>query len=411
VSITQYPIPEGPITLDEVIERYPTLRQSLLGDYDDCALYSYFRLRYSQVWSTHPQARGTIFHRFAAECLRTMRAQDSEQIPISEAMVILEEVLEQRNIEPMERVRLPLREIPVVRMAAIKFAKDNRFTVRNIIDIEKRMEATLTYVDDEGTLRERRLSGMPDVIVKDPQRPQDGVVVIDWKDTWALPPKRKGHEKDAAEAGLSYHGYFQQRFYAWLILKTYPAINVVTLREFYARRSKTRPATVGREKLEEIEEELGNLAREFDRSLMAGKPSKLSFPEVENWKPSPGKHCFWCPAARYCPIEDVPLETIVARTPDQAKATVAVLEVAEAIARQAKAALRPLIEETGPVASKASKGRRVYGLRTNKAGTPEARFFTPEGSDRAPARLPEDDALENALRKAAEQVEEERGDE
>lgn len=396
------PAPEEPLTLDQVIERYPTLRQSLLADYDDCALYAYFGLRYTQGWSTHPQARGTLFHRFAAEALRTMQENNWEQLPVSIALAILEEVLEQRNLPAGDRVRLPLREVPVLRMACAKFAKDNRFTIANIVDIEKRLEATLHYADDEGTIRERRLSGMPDAIVMDPNRKQDGVIVLDWKATWALPPEREGHERDAAEKGLSYHGFFQQKFYAWLILKNYPRLNAVTLREFYVYRSKPRQATVERKSMETIEEELAGLAREFDRSLMTGKPARLRYPEIEAWEPSPGKHCFYCPTRFRCPINDDVLNAITLSSEDQARKAVAMIEVAEATAKQAKEAVRPYIEEHGPVASRHSKGRRAYGLRTNSSGKPEARFFTPEGADRAPVRKPEDRALEDALRAAAQ---------
>lgn len=630
MSADVLPYPDKPLTVPEVIERWPTLRQSLLADFDDCALYAYFGMRYTQGWSTHPQARGTIFHRAAAEMLRTMQAQDSGQIPVGIALAILEETLEQRGIPWKDRVRLPLREIPVLRMAVAKFAKDNRFTIRNIIDVEKRLEAPMPYVEEgTGELIERRLTGMPDAIVLDKKYPKDGVVVLDWKaqpldarvltprgwvrmgevvagqqvvgadgqpttvvgvfpqgskevfeveftdgskteccddhlwtvrrtpmhpyvvrplseirkdgslksgkgylqvpnvapvqfagdlesgpldpyllgallgdghlptassatfttvdpelleeverhlpagmavspidgkswrlvaqnrkepnpllkalremgllgktapgkyippeyllgaaparrhallqglmdtdgfisernqvsfcsasqtlaeqvqflvrslggratlkqwpredphhdshavyfrlpvcpfrlrrkadrwrpskltmargirkitsvgekesqcirvaagdglyvtddlivthnTTWALPPEREASDRDAAENGLSYEGYFQQRFYAWLILKNYPSINRVTLREFYVYRSKPREATITRDALEQVEKELSNLTREFDLAVGYGKPKKLSYPAIQKtpWEPSPGKHCF-----------------------------------------------------------------------------------------------------------------------
>ena len=45
---------------------------------------------------------------------------------------------------------------------------------------------------------------------------------------------------------ISYEGYFQQRFYGWLVLKCYPQVQAVTLREFYARRTEARSATLTR---------------------------------------------------------------------------------------------------------------------------------------------------------------------
>lgn len=387
------------MTLDEVMVALPLVRHSLLSKFDDCPLSCYFELRWAQGWSTHPQARGTIFHRFAAAALREMKMQDSEGIPKGVALAILEETLEQRGIDPTERVRVPLREIPVLRMAAVKFAKDNSFTIRNVVDVEKRLTAPITYRDDNGEVRERMLTGQLDVLVADPHHPK-GAIVIDWKDTWGLPPERDADDRDAAEKGLSYHGFFQQRFYGWLVMKTYRDIDKVILREFYPRRSKARPAALYRRDLERVEKELGNIVLDLDRCLASGKPSKLKFPDVAPWNPQPGKHCFYCVAAHRCPIEVDAREAIVVRTPEEAKAAVARLQVAEAIRKSHRAALRPYVEEFGPQEAKDSKGRLVFGLKTNRNGAPELKFFVPEGADRAPSRQKEDKKLEDAMKRS-----------
>lgn len=393
------PVPGKPLTLDEVLEGWPVLRHSLLSTFDDCPLSSYFEMRSAQGWSTHPQARGTIFHRFAAEALREMKRQDSEGIPKGVALAILEEVLEQRDVPAPELVRVPLREIPVLRMAAVKFAKDNSFTIRNVVDVERRLFATLSYPDDQGEVRERKLTGQLDVLVADASY-EKGAIVIDWKDTWGLPPERQAEDRDAAEKGLSYHGYFQQRFYGWLVMKNFRDIDRVILREFYPRRSKARPAALHRKDLERVERELATLVMELDRCLVAGKPKKLEFPHVSPWNPQPGKHCFYCAAASRCPIEADAHEQIIVRTPEEAQAAVSRLQVAEAIRKSHREALRPIAEETGPVTAKDSKGRLVFGLKTNSTGAPELRFFVPEGVDRAPSRKAEDKKLEDAMKKS-----------
>lgn len=397
------PVPNKPMSLDEVIAGLPMVRHSLMAKFDDCPLSCYFELKLAQGWSTHPQARGTIFHRFAAEALREMKRQDSKGIPKGVALAILEEVLEQRDVHPTERVRVPLREIPLLRMAASKFAKDNEFTIRNIVDVEKRLTAPLSYVDDEGTIRERMLTGQLDVLVADRENDK-GAIVIDWKDTWGLPPERKADDRDAAEAGLSYHGFFQQRFYGWLVMKTYRDIDKVTLREFYPRRSKARPAAIYRKDLERVEKELSNIVLELDRCLASGKPKKLEFPDVAPWNPQPGKHCFYCVAGHRCPIEVDAREAITVRTPDEARDAVARLQVAEAVRKSHRGALRPYVDEHGPQEAKDSKGRLVFGLRTNKSGEPELRFFVPEDADRAPARQPEDKNLEDAMKRSIERA-------
>lgn len=406
------PVPGKPLPLAEVVTMWPRLRQSVLSKFDDCALSAYFEMLYAQGWTTHPAARGTIFHRFAAECLRTMKAQDSEVIPVGMALAILEEVLEQRDVPPVERVRVPLREIPNLRMAATKFAKDNEFTVRNVMDIEQRLEATLTYEADDGSQVDRLLTGQLDVLVGDNRYIDKdgvlkGVVVIDWKDTWGLPPERA---ENAEDPGLSYHGFFQQRFYGWLVMKNYPQIDNVVLREFYPRRSQARPAAISRAAMPRIEEDLANIVRELDRCLASGKPSKLHFPDVAPWNPSPGKHCHYCVAKHRCPIESDAMEGIAIRGPEEAKRAVAELSVAEALRKGHREALRTYVEEHGPVEAKNSKGRYVFGLKTNSSGKPELRFFVPEGSDRAPSRQPEDKRLEDALRRSTEAARGERVD-
>lgn len=404
MSSLRVPVPDAPVDIDTVVERLPVVRQSLLSTFDDCPLSSYFEMRYGQGWTTHPAAAGTIFHRVAAEAIREMRRQDSTSIDRGVALAILEETLEQRDIEPEERVRVPLRDLPMLRMAVRKFAADNTFSIRHVVDVENRLSATLSYVDDAGEIRERTLTGQLDVLIADP-RDTEGAVVVDWKNSWGIPPDHSNanpNDEDSAKAGLSYHGYFQQRFYAWLILKNYPSIKRVTLREFYVRKTKVRAATLTRAKLEQVEKELADTVREFDRCYASGKPRRLEFPDVAPWNPSPGKHCTFCVARRYCPIRTEAREHIAIGSAEEASRAVAELQVVEAIRKSIREAMRPYVERYGPVGAKWSKGRLAFGLYTDAARKSVLRFFTPEGADRAPTRKAEDKSLEDALKRAAE---------
>ena len=293
-------VPGIPVDLDEVLRLYPVIHQSLLADYDDCPLSTLFAIRYGQGWTTAPAARGQIFHRFCAEALREMQRSDAESIPVGVALAILEETIRQKNVPPEEIVRVPLREIPVLRMVVSKWAKDNAFSVRRIVDVERRLTATLSYEGPDGTKIERALTGQLDLLLVHRER-EDEAVVVDWKDTWALPPRR--HE-DAEDPGISYRGYFQQRFYGWLVMKTYPSIEAVTLREFYARRTEARPARITRADLDAVERDLSVLVEAFDKSVMAGAPPRLDAKAIEkngHWKPQPGAHCFNCDAMRPLP--------------------------------------------------------------------------------------------------------------
>lgn len=396
------PVPEKPLDLDGVLERWPTVRQSLLSKFDDCALSCYFELKYrTGSWSTLDAMSGTIMHRFCAECLREMREMDSEYIEVGIALSILEDVLEQRDVPPEDRVRIPLRHVPTLRWMASKFARDNHFSIRHVVDIEHRLEAKLEYRDDDGELRTRALTGQLDALIADPDTPEEAII-IDWKTGWGLPPRR---HQDAEDPGLSYHGFFQQRFYGWLVMKNYPHIRAVTLREFYTRRSQARPARIERSSLPQIEQELGFLVLELDRALKHGKPKKLDFEHVGPWKPSPGKHCANCLGARNCPIESDAREHYAVTSQSRAEQMVAELEVAEAIRGSHREALRPFVDLHGPQGSKWSKGRRAFGYKTTRSG-PTLTFFTPSGTDRAPSRAEEDKKLEDALRRSAEAAKE-----
>jgi hypothetical protein len=394
-------IPKKPVPLDEVMKIAPEVRQSVLSKMDDCPLSAYLELKMTG-FNTHPQGAGIIFHRVAAEILREIREMDSDSCPPEVGVAILEEALEQKDVPPEDRIRVPMRDVPLLRMTVVKFCRDNRFSTRHIVDIEQRISAPLEYTDAEGEVRERILTGQLDVLIADPAR-ADAAIVVDWKNTWALPPDREAEtdEEDHGKLPLSYHGYFQQRFYGWLVMKVYPSMNYVTLREFYPRRSQARKATISRKALPAVEDELRRLVRDFDRSVSEGAPRRLRMQDVGSWVPQPGKHCGFCAAPQRCPIEADAREKYVINTPERARRAVAELQVAEAVRANRREGLRPWVEANGPVTAKWSKGRLVFGLYTQKNGKPVLRFFTPTGEDRPPARSGLDRGLEDALRRSA----------
>jgi hypothetical protein len=392
-------VPDGPITLEEMLERAPLVRQSLLAAFDDCELSTLFKLRYENGWSTSPQARGTIFHRVAAECLRQMRESDSTTIPIGTALAILEETLYQRDVPPRDRVRVPLREMPDLELDVIKFAKDNSFNVRNIIDVERRVTVPLVYEGVDGRPVERQLSGQIDALIA---RPPDEAVVLDWKSTWALPPLR---DEDADKPGVSYHGYFQQQFYAWLVMRTFPAINAVSLREFYVRRTQARSARVTRQDLPKIEQRLRYLVASFDRAMMVGAPPKLSLRALEahgSWIPSPGKHCDWCAKPHRCPIDDDYTDGGI-RTPEDAARAAGVRQRAVAVKDRMDKLLQPWVELHGPIPIKRAKGRLVLGYRRIKGGLRWGEY-TPQEGDRPSTESTEGARLEEAMRASVEEA-------
>jgi hypothetical protein len=285
------------------------------------------------------------------------------------------------------------------------------------VGVERSLEATLPYVDANGQLRERVLTGRLDALLFDPP---DGAIVVDFKDTWALPPEPK--ERDPEEfvgeddelRGISYHGYFQQRFYGWLVMKNFRNVNRVTLREFYARKTKARKATLTRDRLPEVEEELSVLVEAFDAAIAAGEPPwpygywptagggrELDIERLGLWKPQPGRHCGFCAASRHCPVDaDARIEAGGAFTSwEAAKRGAGELQVIERARKVLIDACKGFVETSGsPIPVKGSKGRRVLGWFETKRGR---RFglYTPDESDRG-GHADLDRQLEEAMREA-----------
>jgi hypothetical protein len=374
-------VPEGPLTLDEVALRWPTLRQSMLAKFDDCGLSSLMSLRYERGWSTHPQAAGVIGHRVVADCLREMQRADSETVPVDVGIAILEEKLRQQGVPASERVRVPLRDIPLLEMSIRKFCADNAFTIRNLIDVERQLEAPITYRDANGELRTRIVTGRLDALLS---RPPDEATVFDAKFTWALPPQ---HEPDDEQPGLSFLGFFQMVLYAYLVLTNFPAVMAVSTREFYPRRTKVREARIVRSDLPKITQRLSILVENLDAALAAGPPRTLKLADLDEgfWKPSPGRQCFNCAKAHLCPIDDDYKDGGI-RTPEDAERAAGARQVALSVSKRLTGFLKAWVDEHGPVPVKRAKGRLVLGYRTIKGGKLLFSEYTPEGADRPATR-------------------------
>jgi hypothetical protein len=415
--------------LTTAVERFPRLRQSRLATFDRCALSAKFEEDYRTGFSGHPQARGTMFHRFAAEALRTMARQQETQIPTEEAIQILNEVIRQADIDkecpscqkPITKkeqgrifcdeghehasdfVNLPAEQIKDLRWIVVKWANDNAFDIENLVEIEQRLEAPIRCQDAEVNIIERVLTGQLDAwFVTGPE--DDEAIVLDWKDTWMLPaPKEVGFD-----------GYFQQRFYAWLIMQLYPQIQKVTLREFYVRYSEPREATVWRVDMEDVESELAALVERFDRAWTE-----------ENFPPAPGQHCQFCPRPSACPIfAGVRGEGAITSDEMARKVAAEAMVVRSALDDRTKS-LKAWASAHGPVEISDHKGRRVWGFqpstRTSRPSQEEVEQAMSVGIDpvtlfktsqttrfaphipKEPEDMPDDAALIQALEESIEQ--------
>src|SRR5215207_2626457 len=110
-------------TRAEVLDALPTIRQSILASFDDCRLKTRWNLE-GVAFSNPAQARGLLFHRYMAEVLRTLWRTGNVSIPTEEAMVILYEVVAQRDVPDEEVVWLPAVERRILRKCAIAAVYD-----------------------------------------------------------------------------------------------------------------------------------------------------------------------------------------------------------------------------------------------------------------------------------------------
>lgn len=355
----------------KALERFPTLRQSRLSTFDKCALEAHFEEEFRRDWSGHPQARGIIAHRVYARALQVMHEHNERRIETDVILELLFDTLRQADADtecPMcgkeiveqkdgratcavghsfrsDLVNIPFEQIKDLRWEVVKFAHDNEFDIENLVDIEHRLRGTLTYPGSNGAKIERVLTGQLDALFVAGED-DDEAVVIDYKSTWDLPAPQE----------VGFEGYFQQRFYAWLVMVNYPAFQRVTTREHYTRFSATREATVERVQLEYITAELAALAERFDRAF-----------EQENFPPSPGRHCQLCPRPGSCPI--FPGVRVEGAITDDAMAHRYAGEalVAKAAYEQRQKALRAWASVRGAVPITSTPGReRVWGFRESK---------------------------------------------
>lgn len=332
------------IPYPKAVEAFPTLRQSLLSRFDECGLASQFDQRYRKSFSDAASGRGIIWHRAAAKLLREMAAHGEDAIEVDVALAILLETLRQDDVTVDDIVNIPMREINDLAWMVKKFAGETRWDIKNLVDIERRLSWVVTYPNPHGGFVDREITGQLDALFAEGVDLDRGVV-IDYKTGWWLPPPSE----------ISEGGFFQQRFYGLLVLRNYPTLNSVTLREFYPRYSQSREATLYRDQLDEIEEAVTALVERFDRSV-----------EEDSWHPSPGKHCGYCPRPTACPIFPTARRSGRISSMEEAGMVAAQVLVAEAAIKQNKEALKAWAGTHGSIPVKDAKAERVYGHRVMK---------------------------------------------
>jgi hypothetical protein len=358
------------VPFPKALERHPRVRQSLLATFDACPLSARFDLELRQGWSTVPAATGQIVHRALAKCLEHMVEVNEPRVPVDVAMSLFDEVMRQADV-PMDGdplndtvVALPLRAIADARVTVKTWAMYSTFDVEAIAGIEKRLDTTLRYPDENGELVERVFTAKPDLLLINGHE----AVICDWKSGWSLPAERldrSSQDVELAASGdnISPEGYFQQRAGALLTFHRYARVQRVVLREVYPRYlsgkvqdrkgrpiNPVREATIDRYVLPELEAEFSALIERFDRSVESGV-----------FRPAPGVHCSWCPRPEACTIFPSARQEGRITSPEEAERVAGRLTVLDAMRTQATKALRPWSNLHGDVPIRGAKTPKVYG--------------------------------------------------
>jgi hypothetical protein len=242
-------------------------------------------------------------------------------------------------------VNIPAEQVKDLRWEVIKFATDNTFDIENLIDVEHRLNAPIFYPDENGRPVERLLTGQLDALFVAGEEDEEAIV-LDYKSSWDMP----------SPSDVSFEGFFQQRFYAFLVMENYPAIERVTLKEHYTRYSDQRVATVYRNDLDYVKQELAALTERFDRAF-----------SEDNYPASPGKHCQVCSRPTACPIfNQVRVEGMITNA-TMAKKVADQANVARAAIKHREKALKAWSSVNGDVGINSTPGReRVWGYVERK---------------------------------------------
>lgn len=331
------------------------IRQSAAKVYDQCPKRAVDEAtRTFNDYSHGPAALDTAFHMFMEEFLRTLHRQGEQAMPTEEAVNVMREVIAHADCPHLSVDQQ--RDLVILVLQAAQ----RTWPAQRLFALEERLYATVPCPDG----KDRQITGKPDAIFADPPK---GAVCLDYKVSWAVPPSPRDGDftRDHGRPYLSERGTFQLDTNGLLIMRNFPAIKRVILREYFPRLDEIREATLEAAELEHVEQRLGVIVMRFEQSLGGALE-----PE-----PRPGKWCSHCPISRECPVPQDDREPGVLDSPEAADAEAARWQVVSELDDDMRKALRNFHEETGyaprvgdgrvarwdpPI--KKGEGKRKFGL-------------------------------------------------
>jgi hypothetical protein len=308
------------------------LRQSRLRSFTACPLRTINESEESVGFVGAAADLGSAFHAIAAEILLTLRRQGEQHIPTEEGVNIMREQL---ATGPWV---LGMEDLAWLRQFVLAFC-ERTWTPERFVAVEKRLLCEVLCPDGEI----RTISGTPDLLIAEPP---DTVACLDWKTGQGVPrtPRELPAEGEPIRGTeyLSEGGYAQLAIYSLLVMRNYPSVQRVILREISVRwGGAPREAVLSRAALEHVEREVGLIAMQLDTAMREGEGHELA-------KPRPGPHCVTrCPIARRCPVAREERGLGVLETLAHATAEAQAWEATGGLQKQRRKALVAFCESTG----------------------------------------------------------------
>lgn len=395
------PAARKPATLELPPEGF---RQSLLAGFETCGRRTRFALQTKGDWATGyvevSADLGKMFHLFARDYLRILYKTGHENMPPNDAVEVMKNSYEHAGFV------LPADEREDLVWLVRGFAHF-KWPAIQITALEERLQSGVTGSDGVT----RIITGQPDVVMTDPP---NGIVIVDYKTGRTRPPSPKG-QRDAEYAEgrkyLSPGGHFQLDTYGMLALHDTPAADYVILRELHLRSGQVREATLRRDELQYVEDELGRHAMLLAQAIDAGPKSPLFAPRA-------GGHCARrCPVSRSCPIPREQRGVGAISTDRQAEQAASALVVAKAQVELISKQLKNRFEATGFVA-KLTTGEEVRWYENGQGGRSfgvcdEGKPMDPKSLQRLAeieALKDQDDNMEDLLAESIRLAEEAKGE-
>lgn len=340
-----------------------TYRQSLIAAFDSCPRRALFGLLDERRSPSPLAARGTLFHRWAHQAIELMRANGEDSMPIENGMELLLDVIAQKDVPSEEIVPLKMSEMRWLRVLVAKWCYSTQISVRNIVDVERRLYAELTLPGGLGT---RTITGQLDLLLAGPGAAT--ATSIDQKTGFARPPQpRQGDENGNSDRGLTELGWVQSLIYAFLVFANFPSIERFFFREWHVLWGEAREVMIDRYEVERMTDVLAAQVALMDQAITEGVNSP-------RWVESPGPHCAMCPRPRECPIrEQIAFPTNEA----EARRTAQEWMVAMEVRKDRTPYLKGWVDAHGPIEVPYSKGRRYVGWNTHPDGSRNFGLYEP----------------------------------